>query len=114
MPKLQIDRFIRREDHVVWRVVDGKGIVLNLEDGAYFELNPVGLAVWQRCDGRTTVGEIVRRISEQFGEDHATVASDLMEFIADLRRRKIAEVLDEPLSTINPRTRQSAADYRGA
>ena len=46
------DGFVRRMDHVVWKVVEGRGILLNLEDGGYFDVDRVGLVVWQWCDGK--------------------------------------------------------------
>lgn len=113
MAKLRIDQFVKREDHVVWKVIDGKGVLLNLEDGAYFEVNPVGLAIWQKCDGQATLNEIVQWISDEFQETPPRVSADIMEFIADLKRRKLAQVLEQPQPTLNQQTRQFAASYRG-
>lgn len=79
----------RRSEQVVWKILDGKGILLNLQDGAYFEANPVGLAVWQQCDGLTDPAKIARGVSKKFrvGLDQAT--RDVAGFVRELLRRKL-------------------------
>ena len=90
------DRYPRRLDHVVWKVIDGKGILLNLEDGSYFEVGRVGLAIWQHCDGKTTFGRMTQSIARDFRAREKRVTRDLQTFVAELKRRKLAEVLEEP------------------
>lgn len=86
----------RRQDDVVWKVIDGKGILLNLEDGSYFEVNPVGLAIWQKSDGRSTYEEIARLISKDFRTTPQRVEKDLTPFVAELKRRKLVAVSPTP------------------
>ncbi len=84
--------FVRRADHVVWKVVEGKGLLLNLEDGGYFDVDHVGLAVWQLCDGKKRSSEIALKISQKFKTDAKRADKDVKSFIGDLRKRKLAEV----------------------
>lgn len=92
MKDLLTDGYVKRMDHVVWKVIEGKGILLNLENGSYFEVDPVGLAIWQRCDGKTTVSKIVKAIAGEFSADLNRVNRDLAEFVAELKRRKMADI----------------------
>ena len=96
MRKQLLEQFVRRMDHVVWKVIEGKGILLNLESGAYYEVDPVGLAIWERCDGRRTLEDIAKTIAGEFRASSERVISDSTEFILELRRRKIAEVSEKP------------------
>lgn len=86
-----------RPEHVVWKVVDGKGILLNLETGAYFETNPAGLAIWQQCDGRTSSGRIVEGLVGTFRVSAERVHRDVRTFLGDLRRRKMITVTSIPV-----------------
>ena len=88
--------FIRRMDHVVWKVVDGKGILLNLESGAYFDVDPVGLSIWLSCDGLAKLDEIALETSKKFNADLKRVASDTAEFISELKRAKLVEITPNP------------------
>ncbi len=89
------EQFVKRADHVVWKVIEGKGILLNLENGSYFETDPVGLAIWQQCNGKTSGFKIAQTISEEFSGDLSRVSKDLAEFVSELKRRKMVEVLDK-------------------
>jgi hypothetical protein len=90
--KQKAGRCPKRLDHVVWKVIDGKGILLNLESSAYFEVNPVGLSIWQWCDGTKTTGQIAGQIACGFDANPKRAEKDLGDFISDLKRRKLVEM----------------------
>ena len=89
MRKKVAEGFARRMDHVVWKMVDGKGILLNLEDGAYFDVDSVGLSVWQLCDGRTTLNQIALRTSRTFKTDPGRVSRDIHGFVGGLKNLRL-------------------------
>lgn len=90
-------KYPRRGDHVVWKVIDGKGILLNLESGAYFEVDPVGLSIWHQCDGRTTMEGMAQAVASEFRARVERVQEDLPAFVAELKRRNLVEIA--PTST---------------
>ena len=92
MKKLQPEKIMRRADHVVWKVLDEKAILLNLESGAYFEINPIGLKIWKELDGHTSLGEIARSVSKEFVVEEKRAAADLGDFVDELKQRKMAEI----------------------
>jgi hypothetical protein len=81
-------------EHVVWKVIDGKGILLNLESGAYFEVNPVGLSIWQRCDGKTPFERLAQSVAAEFHGKPTRVRKDVTSFVSGLKRRKLLEVCE--------------------
>lgn len=95
--KAQKGKYPRRPDHVVWKVIEEKGILLNLENGAYFEIDPVGLAIWQGCDGKTSEEKIAEVVSQEFKTDPKKVIRDLAVFVTELKRKKLLKVSEEPL-----------------
>lgn len=100
MKKRLADGFVRRMDHVVWKVVEGKGILLNLDDGAYFDVDSVGLSVWQLCDGRTTLNQIALRTGRMFKTDLGLVSRDVHDFIRELKRRRLVEIVSTPTRAV--------------
>lgn len=81
----------RRLDNVVWKDISGKGILLDLRDGVYFEVGAVGLEIWKRCDGKSNVGQIAGVISRQFEADPEEVSRDVEQFVRRLERRRMVE-----------------------
>lgn len=92
----------RRPDHVVWKVIEGKGILLNLENGAYFETDPVGLAIWGKCNGTVAREAIAQSIAEEFRTDQKRVTRDLLNFLSELKRRKLLEISERPRAAVAP------------
>lgn len=68
-----------RREEVVWRGTAGKGLLLDLKSGAYFELNAAGLAIWKGCDGTTPVERIARGIDRR----------EVRSFLRLLKQRKL-------------------------
>jgi hypothetical protein len=62
----------RRNDVVLHE--DGARSMLVTPSGTMFELNPTARAIWDLCDGRTTIDELATALSEVFLID-APVAS---------------------------------------
>src|SRR3989338_7836425 len=84
-------KFIRRKDHIVWNVVDGKTLLLNLENGVYFEINREGLVLWQLCDGCRNREEIIAEAGRKLRKHPIKIEKDANSFIDNLKRSKLVE-----------------------
>jgi pyrroloquinoline quinone biosynthesis protein D len=77
---------------VDFRVLDDmSGVVVNLESEQAHALNPVGVAVLERCDGTLTVGEIVDEVCDIFDAPREQIAADVHAFLADIAGRGMIE-----------------------
>ncbi len=79
----------RRAENIIWREVSGKGILINLADGACFEVSPMGLAIWKQCDGKAPVGAIAERMGRRFHVSPKRVIEDAGSFLKQLKRQKM-------------------------
>jgi pyrroloquinoline quinone biosynthesis protein D len=77
---------------VDFRVLDDlSGIAVDSESEQAHALNPVGVAVLERCDGTLTVAEIVVEVSDIFDAPQEQIAADVHAFLADLADREMIE-----------------------
>ena len=77
---------------VDFRILDDlSGIAVDSESEQAHALNPVGVAVLERCDGTLTVGEIVVEVSDIFDAPREQIAADVHAFLADLAAREMIE-----------------------
>jgi len=83
------DQYFRHADHVVSKRIDGRGVLLKLEDGYYFEVNEVGLDIWERCDGQHSVEKIMNQLSKKYGVSKNKISNDALDFINELSKRKL-------------------------
>jgi hypothetical protein len=75
----------RRNDEVRWQMVDEEGILVNLETGFYFSLNPVALFIWDLCDGEHSTAQILAEIVKTFDVAEDRAQQDLESFLDALR-----------------------------
>ena len=62
----------------------GDGSVLVKPSGSTYALNPTARAIWELCDGTTTIDELAEAISEVFAIDEATASRDVAVTIEQL------------------------------
>jgi hypothetical protein len=70
-----------RSDEVIWRTLDTGALVVRPADGHTWTLNPVGLFIWDHCDGYRDVAQIEDELARTFGIDPWTAHGDLEDFL---------------------------------
>ena len=69
---------------VMARQVGEETVILNLESGVYFGLDPVGARIWQlMTDGKTFAG-ICDAMQEEFEVDHSVLEQDVLRLAREL------------------------------
>ena len=91
-PEVVLDGRLRRQDGVLAQEAHGQTVLLRLDDGGYYALDEVGAMIWELCDGRRAVREIVARLCAEFDAPEMTVRADVLEFIGDLQRERLLVV----------------------
>lgn len=74
---------------VVSETVEGQTIILNTTSGAYFSLNPTGTFLWERLDGRSTLGDIASALAIACEIDVSITEPDVIELATDLWREHL-------------------------
>src|SRR5690349_22327678 len=95
--KILASKPIRRADatlnasRVTIPVAARRGLLFRIPEGATktFELDAMGLFVWNRCDGATTVRQIIEEFAENFGIDRDRAEASTLEFLNLLAGRAL-------------------------
>ena len=81
-PSLSLTSRIAIADGVVFRDLQGELVLLNLQTGVYFGLDPVGTRIWQLLQDHRSVQTVLDRLLEEYDVAEAQCRDDLMHFIA--------------------------------
>lgn len=93
MPNLQEQTRLRQNQRVASRVFDGLAEVITLDQPLrQHRLNAVGTRLWELSANGATVGELARRLSEEFAVDEGTARHDALAFCDTLVERGILVV----------------------
>jgi hypothetical protein len=75
--------------HVMAREVGDEAVILNLNTGTYFGLDPVGARMWRLLSEGKSLAEVCTRLTDEFDVGIDVVDADL--------RRLVDELLDRGL-----------------
>ncbi|TET32105.1 MAG: PqqD family protein [Planctomycetota bacterium] len=85
----------KQNPDVAWRTLEGKSVLVNLENQTTLMLNEVGSRVWEMFENAHTIEEVTGQIVADFDAPEYDVKKDVEEFTAELlEKRLLLEVAD--------------------
>ncbi|WP_118840067.1 PqqD family peptide modification chaperone [Salinibacter ruber] len=85
---------VKAVDHQTSAEVDGENVVLDLENGVYYGLNPVGTQVWNRIQEPVSIGQIVTDLTSEYDVDYERCFDDVVSLLEDLAENGLIVVED--------------------
>jgi hypothetical protein len=79
-------------DHQTSTEVDGESVILDLEEGIYYGLNPMGARIWSEIQEPTAVEEIMVAITAEYDVNSEQCRRDVISLLQDLRENNLIEV----------------------
>jgi hypothetical protein len=80
----QLHRLPRRRDDVRLHDRELRSFLVVPDRGVTHELNPTARAVWELCDGTTTVDELVVAICQIFSVERENATADVVAIVGQL------------------------------
>ncbi|MCZ7686131.1 MAG: PqqD family protein [Sandaracinaceae bacterium] len=74
------------------RTIDGRAVVVVIDEQKLHTLNPVGTYVWDRADGRS-IAAIVEDVVREFEVEPDRATADVMQFVEQLVRAGALDVV---------------------
>jgi len=75
---------LRPAEYTAAETTEGQTIIIHLQTGTLFSLNPTGTFIWQRLDGQTTLGDVAADLAAAFGVGTEVTEPDVLELAAAL------------------------------
>lgn len=90
-----MDTVIRKSENVVFRKIEDEyilvPIVASAADVDIFNLNETGAAIWERLDGKKSLGEIIEEMRAEY-EDEGRLENDVLSFVNEMIESKLIEI----------------------
>jgi hypothetical protein len=77
---------------VVARMVGDEVVILDLEAGTYFGLDPVGARIWELIGEGLTLSNVRDRMLNEYDTPSDTLEQDILELIKALREESLVAV----------------------
>jgi hypothetical protein len=72
--------------------IDGELVILNLDSGHFFQLNPVGSRIWEALETPATMAELCCAMEQRFDVDPDACRRDIEAFIAALSAHALVTI----------------------
>jgi hypothetical protein len=69
-------------------------VILDIASDQFFSLNPMGALIWTRLGNGESLEQIKQTIAAQTGIDPAVIATDVDDFISDLKSKHLFRSLN--------------------
>ncbi|OQA45906.1 MAG: Coenzyme PQQ synthesis protein D [Chloroflexi bacterium ADurb.Bin325] len=79
----------RHHPRTAARVFSGEAVVISPAENMVRMFNPVGSRIWELADGRRTVEEIARRLTEEYAVELAVARAEVKEFVDALAAKDL-------------------------
>jgi hypothetical protein len=82
----QLPQTVSCSPDVLFRELEGEGVLLDLETERYFTLDDVGARMWHLLQEHEEVEAVVERLLDEYDVDETTLRRDLAELITKLSK----------------------------
>lgn len=83
---------VRIRDDVLSRDLQGEQVILDLNTGVYFGLDPVGTRIWHLFQEHQPLQKVLDSLLEEYEVTETQCTQDLLRFVALLLEKKLVEV----------------------
>lgn len=95
---LSISSHVKIPDEVLAHDLQGETVILNLNTGVYWGLDPVGTRIWQLLQKQTRVDAIWQAMRAEYDVAEDQLRQDLLDLLSRLLENGLVEVSGEPVA----------------
>lgn len=89
---MNLNETVRIPPHVLSRQVGDETVILDLQGGSYFGLNPVGARIWQLLVEQKSLQQVCDFVASEFEVSPETIEHDVVELVGRLAEQKLLSI----------------------
>jgi hypothetical protein len=86
---------VKIDDQVVFRELEGEMVLLNLETGIYFGLDPIGTRIWTLLREHESLQQVFEVLLQEYDVPEAVLKADLLRLAREFSSHGLARVRRE-------------------
>lgn len=80
---------ITRNNAILWKLIDGKVVLLDMDEARAITLNDVGSHIWMALERQKTHDELVQDVVTAFDIDEDTAKKDTHSFLNEMIKKDL-------------------------
>ena len=86
---------VKIDDQVVFRELEGEMVLLNLETGIYFGLDPIGTRIWMLLREHESLQQVFKVLLQEYDVPEPALKADLLRLAREFSSHGLARVRRE-------------------
>ncbi len=91
-PKVELSSVIMRNEAIVFTDLDDSIVMMDVDEGHYYELDPVAARIWMLLEEASSASKICEALAGEFEVDAETCQRDTLEFLQAALEQRIFEL----------------------
>lgn len=94
MKKTEIssNSIVQQMDNIVASEIDGETVMMSIDSGSYYGLDPIGSRIWALVENPMKVADLINVLTNEYDVDQETCEKDVFLFLNGLHNGKILRV----------------------
>ena len=89
MDKISEQQLLQRHPDMVFSHIDDEVVMMSIETGEYYGLNPVASRIWELLEKPHTFKQLIDLMTNEFDIDETTCQKDMCTFLKQLIEKKL-------------------------
>ena len=89
---MQLKTMVERNQEIDASELDGETVMMDMERGNYFMLNPVGSRIWELIEKTVSVEEIIHQLREEYEVSLEECQEAVKEFLHELHHANLLHI----------------------
>ena len=91
------DQMLQRQPDMVFSNIDDEVVMLSIETGEYYGLNPVASRIWELLEEPHTFRRLIDLLMQEFDIDEPACQKDVTSFLYQLMDKKLVITVGETI-----------------
>lgn len=91
-PKVELSSVIMRNEAIVFTDLDDSIVMMDVDEGHYYELDPVAARIWMLLEEASSASKICETLANEYEVDAQTCQHDTLEFLQAGLEQRIFEL----------------------
>ena len=92
MQTISLSSKVKIGNDVVFREIEGEAVILNLEKGIYFGLEPIGTRIWRLIEKYHCLKDILKALLKEYEVEKNRCCEDLMKLVHALHKNGLVQI----------------------
>lgn len=93
MNSITLNTTIKRNPELVASDMDGETVMMSIDNGEYFGLDPVGSRIWTLIENQIRIDKLIEQLLEEFDVTKEQCELDTLEFLNQLQDKNLLIIL---------------------